>query len=224
MRTDVRTLSLFVVLVSGAAFAGGADQVLGEIAIRLIAPTLGATSAGTFALSTEGSKASSQGSSQQSANAVPPAECEAHSDCHAAWACRAGRCVAPEPAPVGAPPPAVSVPAVPSGVDGRCGQDSDCASGLVCRASYCAIPEQVRLKDEATHVFLAARAVELREELLLGKGPVIATLANVTAVPAPKLGQTLRAHRTELIALIGDGSDPHWSARFMKRVNVLVAA
>jgi hypothetical protein len=34
-------------------------------------------------------------------------------------------------------------------------------------------------------------------------------------VPAAALGRVLRAHRAELIDLMGDGSDPAWTSRFL---------
>ncbi len=197
-------------------------SAVGEILVGLVAPTVGATSGLTFATSTEGSKASSQAKS-----ATTPSECVQSDDCHEAYICQAGRCVT---TPVGdlASPAQVTKPAEPLPThtvpkDGRCGQDTDCAQGLVCRSSYCAVPEQVQLRRQAVQVYLAARVVELREELVFGRGPIISTLAGVTAVPAPRLGQTLRAHRRELVSLIGDGSDAGWSNRFLQRVDALIS-
>ena len=68
---------------------------------------------------------------------------------------------------------------------------------------------------------LRQSVVELREELALGRGPVIQGLAAAQGVPDRALGPVLRAHRAELVALMGDGSDPAWSARFLARVEAL---
>ena len=51
---DVRTLTLILCLVAGAAFAGAGDEAVGRLLGEIIGPTVGATTVGTVYLSTEG--------------------------------------------------------------------------------------------------------------------------------------------------------------------------
>lgn len=186
---DVRSLTFILCLTSAASFAQG--EIVGEIVVRLLAPTVAATSAGLTGLSTELSKGSSRAREGQ---AAAQAECSTDSDCHSAYACRGGQCVtvsaAPTPveAPLSPPPP----------------------------------PPESTLRWRGSEVFLRARVVELREELVLGRGPVIATLAGVERVDPAALARTLRAHRAELLLLIGDGADEAWASRFLHRLDALV--
>ena len=109
--------------------------------------------------------------------------------------------------------------------DAQCASHRDCADTYQCSAHRCVRrddPKATQQRD-ATRLFLEARVVELREELALGRGPVIAGLAAAAEVPAAKLGLAMRAHRAELVALIGDGSDPGWAARFLQQVDALGA-
>lgn len=111
---------------------------------------------------------------------------------------------------------------------GTCARDSDCTSGNMCEPTRgeCVRRDSaaVSQRRDAIALWLRDRVVEVREELALGRGPVIGTLANAAAVPAPTLGRALRANRAELLKLIGDGSDVTWSARFLHRVEELAAA
>lgn len=110
--------------------------------------------------------------------------------------------------------------------DAACASSRDCADTYQCSAQQCVRRDDPKSsqRQEATRLFLEARVVELREELALGRGPLIDGLAASAAVPAGALGQTLRAHRAQLVALIGDASDPTWAARFLAQVDALAAA
>lgn len=65
------------------------------------------------------------------------------------------------------------------------------------------------------------RVAQLRQDLVLGEGPVVAVLAQSRGVSPRALGRTLRAHRAELDAPVGDGKEPAWAARFLRRVDAL---
>lgn len=154
------------------------------------------------------------------------AECEeGAADCPSSYRCRAGSCV---PQFVEAKATPVAVPEE-SRLDlgGKCGLDADCAEGLVCSYAICVTqppsPPSSSLRRRASELYLRARVVELREELALGRGPVINGLAQAEGVPAKELGRALRQHRSELVTLIGDSSDPAWSAKFLTRLEALCA-
>ena len=70
-------------------------------------------------------------------------------------------------------------------------------------------------------LFLRERVVQLREELALGKGPVITALAAARGESAVKLGRTLRAHRAQLVEVISDASGSDWAGEFLRRVDLL---
>lgn len=103
-------------------------------------------------------------------------------------------------------------------VDDRCHHDRDCADTYRCDgARQCVRRDHAatRQRDEAAQAFVAEHAVALREELALGRGPVL------TAIGGEGAGRKLKPHRAELLALIGDGSDPGWPARFLARADAL---
>lgn len=106
-----------------------------------------------------------------------------------------------------------------SGLDRSCHDDGDCADTTRCERQQCVRRGAVAAtqRDDAARLFLRSRAVALREELALGRGPVLAAVAGEAAGPA------LKAHRAELVALIGDGSDPAWPDRFLARAAALVS-
>ncbi len=113
----------------------------------------------------------------------------------------------------------------------ECESDHDCHSSSQCAQKRCvsrpaagtspATPTSLR--RQGAELYLRARRVQLREELALGRGPMINVLARVEQVPAQQLGRTLREHHAELSALIGDEADPKWSTRFLARVDELCA-
>ena len=158
---------------------------------------------------------------QQQTDAAQGAECANDSECKG-W-CREGRCVdhldlPPVPAPVESGPPVVP-PAQ------ACTGDAQCQPGQRCVTGQCATmpppPPSSSLWRRGSELYLRSRAVQLRQDLALGEGPVIAALAAVQDVPALVLGRTLRAHRAELVALMGDGADPAWATRFLDKVEAL---
>ena len=195
------------------------------------------------------STAASAASSSASSGPSRKAECDADSDCHSAYQCTGGQCVAPSYSSSGTQPtPAVNPdkcvrdadcgegracsaslcleqPPVVAAPDASCSSDAQCGAGQVCGAGACIaappLPDATSMRRRGSELYLRERAVELREELALGRGPLITGLANAQGVPARELGRTLREHRAELVALIGDGSDTQWSAKFLSRVDTL---
>lgn len=71
-----------------------------------------------------------------------------------------------------------------------------------------------------TELFLRGHTTDLRQELALGEGPVISTLARVLRVDALQLGWSMRAHRRGLVALVGEAGDVTWPARFLEQAQV----
>ena len=70
-------------------------------------------------------------------------------------------------------------------------------------------------------MYLRERAVQLRQDLARGEGPVISMLAVELKVAPAKLGRTMRAHRAVLAALVGDGADTEWPKRFLGQLDAL---
>ncbi len=104
----------------------------------------------------------------------------------------------------------------------ECRQDADCNGRYRCSAQQCvAVADGPAQHEQQAALFLRTRAVELREELALGKGPVIDGLAGAQGRPPAELGKVLKANRVALRALIGDGSDPGWSTRFLAHLDSL---
>lgn len=139
--------------------------------------------------------------------------CTGDESCAPGYRCLDGQCAArppPEPMPVTVT---------------RCEDDGQCAAGQRCVNTQCLspppMPPSSSLQRWGTELFLTSRAVQLREDLALGEGPVISTLAAIQRVPASTLGRQLRARRAELIKLVGDGSDELWASRFLLEVEAL---
>jgi hypothetical protein len=216
----VRTLSVVVALVSvgsaTSAFAGGGEEAIAMLGFSLLE------------ISCKASTAASASSSSSSQNYARNVECDASTDCHVDYECRSNACVRREASdlPSGhavqnvsskpAPTPAPAVPIY------RCESESECSLSQTCSNGQCvSIPPapSSSLRRRGSELYLRERAVELREELALGQGPVINGLANVEGVPAKKLGRALREHRAELARLMGEG--PDWPARFLTRVDAL---
>jgi hypothetical protein len=103
----------------------------------------------------------------------------------------------------------------------ECQRGGECPTPTECReGEHCPVRPPTLLRQGAELV-VRDRVVELRQELALGRGPVIATLATTQGLSAAELGRTLREHRVELAALIGDASDAQWPTRFLDRVERL---
>lgn len=134
---------------------------------------------------------------------APPAPaCASDAECPARQTCSSGRCAYP-------PPPAA------------CTTDAQCPSDQVCTNGTCAAPPPPAILERGTELLLRDRVAQLRQDLVLGEGPVLAVLASSRGVSPRALGRTLRAHRAELDALVGDPKDPDWAARFLRRVDAL---
>lgn len=131
--------------------------------------------------------------------------CTANEECVSPGQCVDGRCVVPQPPPD----------------TGACTEDAQCAPGLVCDQGQCAPPASPPLLRRGRELYLRQRVVQLRQDLAVGAGPVITMLAAAQRVSAVALGKTLRAHRAELAALLGDGADDAWAGRFLERVEQL---
>ncbi len=146
---------------------------------------------------------------------VPPSSCRAGDDsaCAEGLRCRDGQCVE-------------FVPLQPAPIE-SCTTSGQCLPGQSCLEGHCISPPppppSSSLWRRGSELYLRDRAVQLREDLALGEGPVISTLAVVHGVRAATLGRVLRAHRAELIELMGDGSDPGWTGRVLSRVEALCA-
>lgn len=187
----MRLLFVATLAVAPAASAGDWVGALLEISSR-----------GGFTISTEASQSS------QGARGARNEDCGAR-DCPHGYVCQGfsgGRawCVADAPRP-----PSQSRP-------------GKCPPGKLCElSSRSGAPPPSSIEGQAFERYVGQSAVRLREELALGKGPVINAIARTQGVPAPTLGRTLRAHREELVALMGDGRTDDWAGRFLARVEEL---
>lgn len=120
----------------------------------------------------------------------------------------------------------------------KCSSDSDCETSKRCLNGAClAAPPSVPApaSDESNpallpgaalirrgaEIYLRDRAVQLREELALGAGPLIRGLAAIRGVDPQRLGRMMRANRTELTKLIGGGWRAEWAGDFLRRVDAL---
>lgn len=108
----------------------------------------------------------------------------------------------------------------------RCESDVHCMQGQRCVNGECLTPPPTppssSLQRKGSELYLRERAVQLRQDLALGEGPVIATLATLKGVSPAALGRAMRARRAALVAVMGDGSDPSWPARFLVEVEACV--
>jgi Cys-rich repeat protein len=153
------------------------------------------------------------------------ADCESNDECEGY--CIQGKCVdaidehesarvEPTPAPAPLETPNVA----------RCTADAQCGEGQSCMSGYCmsAPPPPSSLLQRATELYVRENAAQLRQDLALGEGPVIATLARWRRVSAKELGKLMRAHRESLTPMLGDRSDTKWAARFLEQLVVLQRA
>ncbi len=138
---------------------------------------------------------------QQGMCAAPPDRgCTMDTQCGPGVLCRNGLCVLPEPPPAtGGPPPPPSAPPPPSTPPP---------------------PPPPALLRRGTERLLRERVAQLQEDLAIGQGPVIAALAAAQGVSPAALGRVLRAHRSELAALVAS-EDASWPGRFLSRVEAL---
>lgn len=104
----------------------------------------------------------------------------------------------------------------------QCSSGLQCAQGQSCVGGQCLSPPPSppasSLQRRGSELYVRERAVQLRQDLALGEGPVISTLASMQGVSAATLGRAMRARRAELAAVMGDGSDPTWPRRFLLEV------
>ena len=139
--------------------------------------------------------------------------CLDDSTCGDELRCREFRCVQVDP-----PRPAPAV---------DCVSAEQCAPGQRCANGHCLSPPppppSSSLWRRGSELYLRDRAVQLRQDLALGEGPIIATLAAVREVPAATLGRAMRAHRATLVKVMGDGTDATWPSRFLLELEALCA-
>lgn len=148
--------------------------------------------------------------------ARPIPGCADDSQCALGYACFEARCV--ERAQPRAPP--VQAPQCTS--DEHCMQGQSCVNGT-CMSPPPFPPPSSSLERRGTELYLRERAAQLREDVALGGGPVLASLALEHKVTVRKLGLILRANRAELRHLVGDRADTTWPARFLDRVEQLLS-
>ena len=108
----------------------------------------------------------------------------------------------------------------------QCASDLQCLQGERCVNGQCLTPPPTppssSLQRRGSELYLRERSMQLRQDLALGEGPVIATLAALKGVSPGALGRAMRARRAELVAVVGDGSDPTWPARLLVEVESCV--
>lgn len=142
-----------------------------------------------------------------------PRECELDEHCAAGRACQRYQCVEVQPLALPPAPPT------------SCSSEAQCPQGQSCTNGVCLSPPppppSSSLQRQGSELYLRERVVQLKQDLALGEGPVIATLAATRGVSAAALGRLLRSHRAELIQLMGDGSDERWTERFLIRLDAL---
>lgn len=146
---------------------------------------------------------------------VPLPGCADDQQCAPGYACQDQRCVERTQPPLQQP---VIIQQCSSGL--QCAQGQSCVSGQC--LSPPPSPPSSSLQRKGSELYVRERAVQLRQDLALGEGPVISTLASLQGVSPAKLGRAMRARRAELVAVMGDGSDPTWPARFLVEVESCV--
>lgn len=168
----------------------------------------------------------------------PEPQCREDLNCRAGMVCWYGQCVVPGPAAAPAPPqptqphpvqpvqPVQPVPLPPAPAGAACTTHQHCGPGQACLGGQCtaAPPPPPAILRRGTELYLRERVVQLRQDLAFGEGPTITALASLHGVSVAALGRSLRAHRAELAALVGDGADVGWADRFLRRVEELERA
>lgn len=134
--------------------------------------------------------------------------CADDQQCALGYTCQDQRCVERTQPPL--PQPAIIQ---------QCSSGLPCAQGQSCVSGQCLSPPpsppSSSLQRKGEELYVRERAVQLRQDLALGEGPVISTLASLQGVSPATLGRAMRAHRAALVAVMGDGSDPTWPRRFL---------
>ncbi len=103
-----------------------------------------------------------------------------------------------------------------------CADDLACAEGFECWGRQCrATTRELSDRRALMTMHLKSRANELREELAVGQGPVVRSLARFSDQTERTVGRTLRDNRGEMLAVLGDGSDPTWPERFLVQLEQL---
>jgi hypothetical protein len=107
-----------------------------------------------------------------------------------------------------------------------CSARSPCRQDLQCVEGQCVAPPEAKSPDtkllrRGSELYVRDHAAQLRQDLALGEGPVIVTLASLEQVPPATLGRLLRTHHRELSPLIGDAADSEWPAKFLRKVDAL---
>jgi hypothetical protein len=151
------------------------------------------------------------------------AECETNDDCEGY--CIRGRCVEAVDEHVESAKPVETEPPLQPPSVARCSTDAQCAEGQSCMNGFCMSPPPPpsSLSRTASELFVRHSLPQLRQDLALGEGPVINTLALSHGVSSKELGKLMRAHRGELARMLGDVDDVKWPKRFLARIDLLVA-
>jgi hypothetical protein len=141
--------------------------------------------------------------------AAPLAPCSTEQECSPGQSCLGGQCMSPPPPPATEPETPASFRAVECSADVPCGDRQSCVNG-VCVSP--APPPSSALERAVMERYVLEREVQLRQDLALGEGPVIATLARYSRASV----KDLSAHRKELARTLGQ--DRKWPARFLAMV------
>jgi hypothetical protein len=114
---------------------------------------------------------------------------------------------------------------LPNSSQGRaCSSDDVCDDAESCVNGTCEKPAEeppMMLERKGPELYLRGHAAQLRQDVALGDGPVIAVLSATQHVPRTTLGRVMRANHRELLKLIGDDSDEKWPGAFLRRLNEL---
>lgn len=179
---------------------------------------------------TSGSTTRAEQAATRQANSRQSGQCLTDEDCYGY--CEAGRCV-DQPGRVTAPPaqnvPIIVHPANPIDPNYQpepppasgCVSPDQCPQGQPCVNGRCLPPPSSSLWKRGSELYLRERAVQLRQDLALGEGPVLATLATLQGVSAAELGRAMRGRRAALMQVIGDATDPRWPSRFLEELEAV---
>lgn len=151
-------------------------------------------------------------------------DCESNDDCEGY--CIQGKCVdaideheSARVEPVQSnPEPPLETPSV-----ARCTSNAQCAEGQNCLNGFCMSPPPApsSLLLRSSELYVRVNVAQLEQDLALGEGPVISTLARLQKISPKELGKLMRANRAELSAMLGDRADTTWPKRFFERLDQL---
>ncbi|MBL8953811.1 MAG: hypothetical protein JNK82_23750 [Myxococcaceae bacterium] len=112
-----------------------------------------------------------------------------------------------------------------------CSSNDVCDDGQRCVNGSCEFPPEpppapqqppmMLERQKATELYLRAHAAQLKQDVALGDGPIVAALSVTEHLPRAALGRVLRANHRELLKLIGDDCDEEWAGTFLRRVTEL---